>query len=143
MAFFPEIDVEKTKANADRKLREHQKWRLIASEVGEQKVTQTYSFEPRQPNHNPSKVVEKLAINKVDAVAELDAIEFASGNLPNPYHRRILYEKYIANIPKTNQEISDELGYEKTQYYDMLSAALLSFASLYRDSSLVVEKTEK
>ncbi|HEL1150877.1 TPA: ArpU family transcriptional regulator [Streptococcus equi subsp. zooepidemicus] len=143
MIFFPEIDVEKTKANAHRKLKEHKRWRLIASEVGEQKVNATYSFEPRQPNNNPSKPVERLAITKVDAIAELDAIEFAVRNLFNPYHRRILYDRYIKTNTKSNQEISDELGYEKTQYHDMLTNALLAFASLYRDSILVVEKSEK
>lgn len=142
MVFFPEIDIEKTKANAERKLKEHRRWRAVASEIGEQKVTATYSFEPRQPCGNPSKAVERLAINKVDAEAELDAIEFAVGNLFETEHRRILHDKFIKAHPKSNQQIAYELGYEKSQYHDILNAALLAFAELYRDSSLVVEKSE-
>lgn len=142
VAFFPEIDIDKTKAKAERKLHEHRRWRLIANEVGEQKVTATYTFEPRQPHSQPSRPVERLAINMADAQLELDAIEFAVGNLFDPMHRRILHDRYIRTYPKSNQEIMDELGYEKTQYHDILNAALIAFAELYRDSSLVVEKTE-
>ncbi|MET3558685.1 ArpU family phage transcriptional regulator [Streptococcus rupicaprae] len=142
MAFFPEIDIEKTKANAERKLREHRRWRAVASEVGDQKVTATYSFEPRQPHGQPNRPVERLAINRADAISELDAIEFAIGHLFEPSHRRILFDKYIMTYPKSNRQIANELGYEKTQYHDILNAALLAFAELYRDSSLVVEKSE-
>lgn len=141
-AFFPEIDIEKTKANAERKLREHKRWRLIAKEVGEQKVTPTYSFEPRQAHGQPRKPIERLALTKVDAEAELDAIEFAVSHLFNVFHRRILHDRYILTYPKSNHEIAEELGYEKSQYHELLNDALLAFAELYRDNSLVVLKSE-
>lgn len=42
-AFFPEIDIEKTKANAERKLREYNRYRRLLGVPVEQKVTATYS----------------------------------------------------------------------------------------------------
>ena len=84
MTFFPEIDAENTKRNAKRKLKEYTRWRRIANDVDGQKVTAMYTFEPRQANGNPSKPVERLAINLVDAESELEAIEYAINNLLNP-----------------------------------------------------------
>ncbi|MGU7972637.1 ArpU family phage packaging/lysis transcriptional regulator [Streptococcus suis] len=75
MTFFPEINTEKTKANAKRKLREYPRWRRVANDVDGQKVTATYTFEPRQANGNPSRPVERLAINRIDADAEIKALE--------------------------------------------------------------------
>ena len=82
-SFFPEINTEKTKANAKRKLREYPRWRRVANDVDGQKVTAVYTFEPRQTSGNPSRPVERLAINRVDAEAELEAIEYAINNLLN------------------------------------------------------------
>ena len=41
---FPEINTEKTKANAKRKLREYPRWRRVANDVDGQKITATYTF---------------------------------------------------------------------------------------------------
>lgn len=138
MTFFPEIDSQKTKANAKRKLREYPRWRRVAQDVGEQKVTAMYSFEPRQPHSKPSKHVERLAINRVDAESELIAIENAVSGLFEPMHRRLLIDKYLLTKPKRDYEICLEIGYEKSQYYDMIDNALLAFAEAYREGSLCV-----
>ncbi|HFI0306343.1 TPA: ArpU family phage packaging/lysis transcriptional regulator [Streptococcus suis] len=142
MTFFPEIDEKQTIRNAKRKLKEYPRWRRIANDVGEQKVTAVYTFEPRQAHGNPSRPVERLAINKTDAEAELEAIEYAVTHLLDPMHRRMLHDKYMVNCPKTHFEIREEIGYEKSQYYDMISDALLAFAELYRGSCLVVNLSE-
>lgn len=84
MTFFPEINIQKTKSNAKRKLREYPRWRRIANDVDTQKVTATYSFEPRQPYGTPSKPVERLALNRVSAEQELDAIERAVNGIFDP-----------------------------------------------------------
>ncbi|HEQ3678279.1 TPA: ArpU family transcriptional regulator, partial [Streptococcus pyogenes] len=36
MTFFPEINIQKTKSNAKRKLREYPRWRRIANDVDTQ-----------------------------------------------------------------------------------------------------------
>lgn len=139
MTFFPEIDIEKTKANAKRKLKEYPRWRRVANDVDGQKVTATYTFEPRQAHGNPSKAVERLAINRVDAYSELEAIEFAVNNLLNPTHRRILYEKYLFSGKRYDFEIYSGLYLSEASFYIELSNALLSFAEQYRSGCLLVE----
>lgn len=46
--FLPELDINATKANAKRKLREYPRWRRIANDIDKQKITSSFSFEPRQ-----------------------------------------------------------------------------------------------
>ena len=140
MTFFPEIDAEKTKRNAKRKLKEYPRWRRVANDVDGQKVTATYTFEPRQAHGNPSKPVERLAINKVDAESELEAIEYAINNLLNPTHRRILFEKYLYAGKRYDFEIYNDLYLSEASFYIELSDALLSFAEQYRNGCLLVKK---
>ncbi|SUO71006.1 ArpU family phage packaging/lysis transcriptional regulator [Streptococcus pyogenes] len=140
MTFFPEIDIQKTKSNAKRKLREYPRWRRIANDVDTQKVTATYSFEPRQPYGTPSKPVERLALNRVSAEQELDAIEQAVSMILEPERRRILYDKYLAPYKKVDKVIYTELCMSESFYYDTLDIALLAFAELYREGVLLAEE---
>ncbi|HFU1090250.1 TPA: ArpU family phage packaging/lysis transcriptional regulator [Streptococcus suis] len=139
MTFFPEINTEKTKANAKRKLREYPRWRRVANDVDGQKVTATYTFEPRQAHGNPSRPVERLAINRTDAEAELEAIEYAINNLLNPMHRRILYEKFLFAGKRYDFEIYNGLYISEASFYIELGDALLSFAEQYRSGCLLVQ----
>lgn len=140
MAFFPEIDEAKTIANVKRKLKEYSRWKRIAGEPGTQKVTQVFTFDLRNPGGAPNRSVEKLAINRVDAMAELDAIEFAINNLHDPMHRRILFERYLKNKVLSDLSIYDSLFLSESQYYDYKRAALLAFAELYREGSLIIHE---
>ena len=140
MTFFPEINVEKTKRNAKRKLKEYPRWRRVANDVDGQKVTATYTFEPRQAHGNPRKPVERLAINRVDAESELEAIEYAINNLLNPTHRRILFEKYLYAGKRYDFEIYSNLYLSEASFYIELSDALLSFAEQYRNGCLLEKK---
>jgi len=140
MTFFPEIDAENTKRNAKRKLKEYPRWRRVANDVNGQKITATYTFEPRQAHGNPSKPVERLAINRVDAESELEAIEYAINNLLNPTHRRILFEKYLYAGKRYDFEIYSNLYLSEASFYIELNDALLSFAEQYRNGCLVVKK---
>lgn len=139
-AFFPEIDTEKTKANAKRKLREYPRWREVLGSSFEQKVTQTYTFDLRDKNGSPSKPVERLAIRRVDAIAELDAIEHAVSSIFEAVHRRVLTEKFLTLLPPKDWEIYRELGYERSRFYDIVDAALLAFAEQYRNGCLIAYK---
>lgn len=140
MTFFPEIDREHTIKNAKRKLKEYPKWREIAHDRYNQKITQTFSFELRQPHSQPSRPVEKIAIAKVDAQEELDAIEQAVNQIISPIKRRIIYEKYMKDEPLYDFEIYGNIGYSNARYYEILDEALLSFANAYRRESLLVTK---
>ena len=139
MTFIPEINIEKTKANAKRKLKEYPRWRRLAGDVGEQKITATYSFEPRQPHGKQSQQVERLALDKVSAEQELERIRWTVSNLFESIHRRILFEKYLNPCRKSDLEIYTGLSMSESLYYETLGNALLAFAELYSNGVLVVE----
>ncbi|MGY5313595.1 ArpU family phage packaging/lysis transcriptional regulator, partial [Streptococcus pyogenes] len=52
-------------------------------------------------------------------------------------------DKYLLTYPKTDCDIYTNLGYEKSQYYNMLDNALMSFSELYKEGVLLIEKLEK
>lgn len=138
MPFFPEINEVKTKENAKKVLEGYPHWRRVANDTDGQKVTTTYSFTPRCPGNNATSQVEKLAIRKVDAELEIDAIEQAVSNLHVPYYRKIIYEKYLVWYPKKDETVYNELAISESSYYEILGKALLAFAELYRNGEQVV-----
>ena len=87
---------------------------------------------PRSQSFSRNSQVEKLAIRKVDAELELDAIEQAVSGLHDPLYRRILYEKYLQWDCKKDETISMDLAISESSYYDILDKALMAFAELYR-----------
>lgn len=137
MPFFPEINESKTRENAKKILRGYPRWRRVANDKDGQKVTSTYSFMPRNPSSDTTSQIEKLAIRKVDAEMELDAIEQAVSELHEPYYRRILFEKYLDKYRKKDQTIYTALAISESSYYETLDKALLAFAELYRNGEQV------
>lgn len=137
MPFFPEINESKTRENAKKILRGYPRWRRVANDKDGQKVTSTYSFMPRNPSSDTTSQIEKLAIRKVDAEMELDAIEQAVSELHDPYYRRILFEKYLDKYRKKDQTIYTALAISESSYYETLGKALLAFAELYRNGEQV------
>jgi len=137
MPFFPEINETKTKENAKRILKGYPRWRRVANDTDGQRVTTTYSFMPRNPSSVRDSQVEKLAIRKVDAEIELDAIEQAVSRLHNPLYRRILFEKYLQWNCKKDETIAMDLSLSESSYYDILDKSLMAFAELYRNGEQV------
>ena len=137
MPFFPDINETKTKENAKKILKGYPRWRRVANDTEGQRVTTTYSFMPRNPSSGRNSQVEKLAIRKVDAEMELDAIEQAVSELHDPYYRRIIYEKYMVWHRKKDETIYNELAISESSYYEILDKALLAFAELYRNGEQV------
>ena len=137
MPFFPEINEVKTKENAKRILRGYPRWRRVANDTDGQRVTTTYSFMPRNPSSVRDSQVEKLAIRKVDAEIELDAIEQAVSRLHDPLYRRILFEKYLQWNCKKDETIAMDLSLSESSYYDILDKSLMAFAEIYRNGEQV------
>lgn len=137
MPFFPDVNEIKTKENAKRILKGYPRWRRVANDTDGQRVTTTYSFMPRNPSSGRDSQVEKLAIRKVDAEIELDAIEQAVSNLHDPLYRKILFEKYLQWDCKKDEVISRDLAISESSYYDILEKALMAFAELYRNGEQV------
>lgn len=137
MPFFPEINEVKTKENAKKILKGYPRWRRVANDKNGQKVTTTYSFMPRNPGSDTTSQVEKLAIRKVDAEIELDAIEQAVSRLHDPLYRRILFEKYLQWNCKKDETIAMDLSLSESSYYDILDKSLMAFAELYRNGEQI------
>ena len=137
MPFFPDINEIKTKENAKRILKGYPRWRRVANDTDGQRVTTTYSFMPRNPSSGRDSQVEKLAIQKVDAEIELDAIEQAVSRLHDPLYRRILFEKYLQWNCKKDETIAMDLSLSESSYYDILDKSLMAFAELYRNGEQV------
>jgi len=137
MPFFPEVNEIKTKENAKKILRGYPRWRRVANDRDGQRVTTTYSFMPRNPSSGRDSQVEKLAIRKVDAEIELDAIEQAVSRLHNPLYRRILFEKYLQWNCKKDETIAMDLSLSESSYYDILDKSLMAFAELYRNGEQI------
>ena len=137
MPFFPDINETKTKENAKRILKGYPRWRRVANDTDGQRVTTTYSFMPRNPSSVRDSQVEKLAIRKVDAEIELDAIEQAVSRLHDPLYRRILFEKYLQWNCKKDETIAMDLSISESSYYDILDKSLMAFAELYRNGEQV------
>jgi phage transcriptional regulator, arpU family len=137
MPFFPDINESKTKENAKRILEGYLRWRRVANDIDGQKLTTTYSFMPRSQSFSRKSQVEKLAIRKVDAELELDAIEQAVSNIHASLYRRILIEKYLQWDCKKDDAILMDLSLSKSSYYDILDRALMAFAELYRNGEQI------
>ena len=135
---LPEIDEKATIRGCKRKLREYPRWREIAHDSAEQKITQEFTFMPRGGS-GVSRPVENIAVRRVDAMNELEAIEQAVSGLYRPDYRRILIEKYLAYPPKT--ELANrpkEIGFERTAFQELLNnhAYLLSLFLPFHQSIL-------
>ncbi|MEK0401574.1 ArpU family phage packaging/lysis transcriptional regulator [Streptococcus suis] len=135
-----ELDTKKTIEKAESTLEKYKTWRNIANDFQEQKITQQYTFEPRQSVSKPNQQVEKLALNHVEAVNELEAIEYSVSHILQPELRLILIFKYLKPYPTPREEIMKKIGYEETRYHELLNLALISFAEIYRRGALLVEK---
>ncbi|MCK1191456.1 ArpU family phage packaging/lysis transcriptional regulator [Streptococcus uberis] len=140
MMFLPELDINATKANAKRKLREYPRWRRIANDIDKQKITSSFSFEPRQKYSSPNKAVETIAINRVDAELELEAIEQAVNGIDDQLLRKIIYLKYLSPQKVRDKEIYMDMLYSETFFYNKLSEAIVCFAEIYRGGELLCWK---
>lgn len=136
---LPEINEQETIRRAESKLEEYHRWKIIACESLEQKITQSFTIEPRGGG-GPSKQVEKLGIRRADATSELEAIEQSISNIFDTDYRCILINRYVRQPKLQHNEIARLLHVENTRYFEMRNMALLAFAEQYRNAVLVVEK---
>lgn len=144
MLFFPKIDEQATISNATRKLNEYARWREVANEKKEQKITQTFSFLPRSENTKKSNMIEDIVISRERAMTEIEAIENAFNCILDPVYREILYYKFL-KLPfvKSDIEIADLIGYQSSRYFELKRSALLSFANCFKNGALLVYKSYK
>lgn len=134
---LPEIDEKATIKRCKRKLREYPRWREIAHDSAEQRITANYTFEPRSKNNNRSNIVETLTLRRMNAINELEAIEEAYRNIIDERYRVIIYRRFLQSPPVPNWVIAQELGYARTRFQELVNLACLAFAENYRNGELL------
>jgi ArpU family phage transcriptional regulator len=131
------INEKKTIKNAKKKLREYPRWREIAHDNAEQRITANYTFEPRSKSDHRSNIVETMTVRRIDAMNELEAIEEAHRNIVDERYRVIIYRRFLQHPPAPNWVIGQELGYARTRFQELANLACLAFAENYRNGELV------
>ena len=106
------INEKQTIKNAKKKLREYPRWREIAHDTAEQRITVNYTFEPRSKSNHRSNIVDKR-------------------------YRVIIYRRFLQHPPAPNWVIGQELGYARTRFQELVNLACLAFAENYRNGELV------
>lgn len=132
------INEKQTIKNVKKKLREYPRWREVARDSAEQRITANYTFEPRSKSIHRSNIVETLAVRRIDAMNELEAIEEAHRNIIDERYRVIIYRRFLQATPAPNWVIAQELGYARTKFQELVNEACLSFAENYRNGELLV-----
>ena len=135
---LPLVDEDATIKRAESKLSEYHRWRIIACESMEQKITQEFTIEPRGGG-GPSKQVETLGVRRADATSEMEQIEQAVSRMFDTDYRCILTNRYIRHPKMQHEDIAKLIHVENTRYFEMRRMALLAFAEQYRNAVLVVE----
>lgn len=131
------INEKQTIKRCKRKLREYPRWREIAHDSAEQRITASYTFEPRSKNNNRSHIVETMTVRRMSAINELEAIEEAHRNIVDKRYRVIIYRRFLQHPPAPNWVIGQELGYAKTRFQELVNLACLAFAENYRNGELL------
>lgn len=115
---------------------------LLTTQINK-KLQAHFSFEPRQKYSSPNKAVETIAINRVDAELELEAIEQAVNGIDDQLLRKIIYLKYLSPQKVRDKEIYMDMLYSETFFYNKLSEAIVCFAEIYRGGELLCWKIQR
>ena len=136
---FSDIDKKQTLRRVRKKLRHYHSLKRIAGEEYSPKVTATYSLEPRSSGGTPNKAVEEMVIRKIRAEQELEQIEEAINKISAAYCRQILVMKYLEEPEEVKDfVIYTDLGYPRSEYFQLKERAMMEFAECYRNGALLV-----
>lgn len=137
MSLMPEVNREKTIENAKNVLLGYLGLKRISGMDFEQKVTATYSFEPRSNTGAVSNPIEKHIVRQVTALKIVEDIEKAINKITDVNHRVILFEKYCKTKDK-DVVIMSKINIYDSEFYRELDKALLWFSELYNNGELLV-----
>ena len=104
------INEKKTIKNAKKKLREYPRWREIAHDNAEQRITANYTFEPRSKSDHRSNIVETMTVRRIDAMNELEAIEEAHRNIVDERYRGYYLSPFLATPTSTKLGYRSRIG---------------------------------
>lgn len=134
---FPEVDEKATRDKVDELLKRYHTYRRLAGMPIEQKVTATYSLEPKSfGGGNSDKIADSVAI-KVDAEPIYQDIIKAI-NILSVKSRKRIYEKYISGVDSPLYEVVDGENISESTYKRDLGKAQIEFAEAFRGGELLV-----
>lgn len=133
---LPEINEKMTRRNVMKLLEQYHSLRRLAGRQYEQKLTASYTLEPKGEGCT-SKPVEDMVTRKVSAIEIINHIHDALNKL-NGQQRKLLWEHYTISAP-SEYEIVTKFNISVATYYRKLEKAQLAFAEVYHLGELIVE----
>lgn len=125
-----------TRRNVMKLLEQYHSLRRLAGRQYEQKLTASYTLEPKGDG-GTSKPVEDMVTRKVSAIEIINHIHDALNKL-NGQQRKLLWEHYTISAP-SEYEIITKFNISVATYYRKLEKAQLAFAEVYHLGELIVE----
>lgn len=138
---FPEVNEKATKDKVDSLLKNYHKIRRLSGMPIEQKVTATYSLDPKTFTDMNSSAIESGSIKKLDAVSLYRDINAAINTL-DVYSRKRIYDKYINSIRFYDYEVYSAKNISEATYYREVGKAMIEFAETFQGGSLLVFENE-
>jgi len=136
---FPEVNEKATKERVDSLLKNYHKIRRLSGMPIEQKVTATYSLDPKSFTGMNSSAIENGTIKKLDAVSLYRDINAAINTL-DAYSRKRIYDKYINSTRFYDYEVYSAENISEATYYREVSKAMIEFAEAFQSGTLLVLK---
>lgn len=138
---FPEVNEKATKDKVDSLLKNYHKIRRLSGMPIEQKVTATYSLDPKTFTDMNSSAIESGSIKKLDAVNLYRDINAAINTL-DVYSRKRIYDKYINSTRFYDYEVYSAKNISEATYYREVGKAMIEFAEDFQSGILPVFENE-
>ena len=135
LTLLPEIDEKATKKAVERVLEKYRIYKLQVSLDRLPTITADYSFMPRSYTGTTSDSTADAAIANIDYEREriqfLNRIHDAVNRL-TPRERSIIIQVYLADEPKYDYEVYNELNISERQYYRIKLVLLIKLSFIFQ-----------
>ncbi|MBA5746679.1 ArpU family phage transcriptional regulator [Aerococcus sp. 150760007-1] len=138
---FPKVNEKATKEKVDGLLKNYHKIRRLSGMPIEQKVTATYSLDPKSFTDMNSSAIENGTIKKLDAVSLYRDINAAINTL-DAYSRKRIYDKYINSTRYYDYEVLSAEQISEATYYREVGKAMIEFAEAFQSGGLLIFENE-
>ena len=136
IVLLPEINQKQTRENVKKLLDQYHSLRRLAGTQYEQKMTASYSLEPKGSG-GISRPVENMVTRKLTAIGILENI-YDTFNKLNIEQREILWNHYVeCNIGE--YKITEKYNVSLQTYYNRLHKTQIAFAEVYNSGELLSE----
>lgn len=137
LTFLPEIDEKATKQAVEQMLEKYRIYKLQVSLNRQPTITADYSFMPRSYTGTTSDSTANAAIANSDYESEriqfLNRVHNAINRL-TPRERAIIVQVYLADEPKYDYEVYNELNMSERQYYRVKNTILIKMGYILNES---------